>query len=324
MQTRRLGRTGFQVSVLGAGGHTYPMGHAPDAFCTPGERAHLIRHLVDRGVNYFDTTWLNEVELLADSFRRAEIREPVHVSLQYVDGISDPHWRQKLRAELETRLRVMGYDRAPLFIMGVGNHRPPTSEIAAACEAMRALKEEGVIENIGVSCHDFDAFAKIAEVIEATDQLDYMMIRYNWKFPLAAERLFPVAQRHDVGIVVMKVFCWDCGPDHWDRRISVFEPIQAGERESPTPVLNAAQRSLLWCLQSAPCATTVPSINALWEAEQLLQAVEAAAPEVATGDFARYRERLDDAEQLALIAAGAESAAIRARARALYERATRA
>src|SRR5947209_10803194 len=242
MQTRRLGRTGFEVSALGVGGHTYPVGDSPAAFCTPDERARLIRRLVDRGVNYFDTTWLNEVELLADSFRRAAIREPVHVSLQYVDGISDPRWREQLRAELEGRLKVMGYDRAPLFIMGVGNHRPPTTEIAAACEAMHALKAEGVIRNIGVSCHDLEAFAKIAEVIEATDLLDYLMIRYNWKFPQAAERLFPAAQRHDVGIVAMKVFCWDCGPDHWDRRISVFEPTQPEERRSPTPSLNAAQR----------------------------------------------------------------------------------
>src|SRR5437763_6376451 len=117
METRRLGRTGLQVSVLGVGGHTYPVGHGPDAFCTPEERARLIRHLVDRGVNYFDTTWMNEVELLADSLRRAEIRQPLLVSLQYVDGISDTRWRERLREELESRLKVMGYDRAPLFIM---------------------------------------------------------------------------------------------------------------------------------------------------------------------------------------------------------------
>jgi aryl-alcohol dehydrogenase-like predicted oxidoreductase len=324
MQQRRLGRTGLEVSVLGVGGHTYPVGEGPDAFCTHDERARLIRSLVDGGVNYFDTTWLNEVELLADSFRRADVREPVHVSLQFVDGISDPQWRQKLRRELETRLRVMGYDRAPLFIMGVGNHRPPQSEIAAACKAMQALKEEGLIQHIGVSCHDLEAFEKIAAVIEATDLIDYMMIRYNWKFRQAAERLFPMARAHDVGIVAMKVFCWDCGPDHWDRRISVFEPVEPGERIPQTPQLNAAQRSLLWCLQTAPCATTVPSINALWEAEQLLQAVEAAPEPVRTEDFRAYRDRLDDARQLERMAAGAESAAIRERARGLYERATRA
>jgi hypothetical protein len=122
----------------------------------------------------------------------------------------------------------------------------------------------------------------------------------------------------------MKVFCWDCGPDHWDRRISVFEPTQPEERRSFTPSLNAAQRSLLWCLQSARCATTVPSINAFWEADQLLQAVAAEAPEIETGDFARYRGRLEDVEQLGLMAAHAESAAIRERARALYERAASA
>lgn len=320
IQQRRLGRTGRSVSILGVGGHTYPVGHSPDAFCTPEERARLIRRLVDRGVNYFDTTWLNEVELLADSFRRAAIREPVHVSLQFVDGISDPNWRQKLRSELESRLRVMGYDRAPLFLMGVGNGRPPLSEIAAACEALHALKVEGVVENIGVSCHDLEAFAKIARVIEDSDLLDTMMIRYNWKFRQAAEQLFPVARQHDVGIVVMKVFCWDCGPDHWDRRISVFEPTAPEERAPPAGPLNAAQRALLWCLETAPCATTVPSINAPWEAEQLLQAVEADAGEIETADFARYRDRLDNPEALQAMAARAESAAIRDRARHLAGR----
>ena len=41
MQMRRLGRTGLQVSVLGVGGHTYPVGHGPDSFCTPDERARI-------------------------------------------------------------------------------------------------------------------------------------------------------------------------------------------------------------------------------------------------------------------------------------------
>lgn len=320
MDVKRLGRTGFQVSVLGVGGHTYPVGDSPDAFCTLDDRARLMRRLVEAGVNYFDTTWLNEVELLADSLRRADIRQPVHVSMQYVDGISDSRWRERLRGEVEMRLKVMGYDRAPLFIMGVGNNRPPLSEISAACEAMQALKEEGLVENIGVSCHDLEAFDKIAAVIEATDLLDYMMIRYNWKFRQAGERLFPAAQQHDVGVVAMKVFCWDCGPDNWDKRISVFEPVESEARSPRVPSLNAAQRSLLWCLQTAPCATTVPAINAPWEAEQLLQAVESNATSVSVGDFAAFENRLYDPSALEQMANLAESAAVRERANNLYTR----
>lgn len=317
MTTRTLGRTGLEVSILGVGGHTYPVGESSDDFCNHEERAALIAHLVAEGVNYFDTTWLNEVELLADSFRRADIREPMHVSLQYVDGISDAKWRQNLRGEVESRLRVMNYDRAPLFIMGVGNNKPPLREIRAAVEALHALKEEGLIQNIGVSCHELSAFGNLAQVIEESDLLDYMMIRYNWKFQQAAEKLFPVAQAHNVGVAVMKVFCWDCGPDNWGRRISVFEPVEAQGRNSEMANLSAAQRSWLWCLQTAPCATTVPAINARWEADQLLQAVKSMPDSLTTNDFDGYINRLYDYESLRQLAAQAQSAAIRERATAL-------
>ena len=320
MEMKRLGRTGLQVSVLGVGGHTYPVGDQPDAFCTPDERARLIYRLVEAGVNYFDTTWFNEVELLADSLKRADIKKPVNVSMQFVDGISDSSWRERLRGEVEMRLRLMGYDSAPLFIMGVGNNRPPASEIFAACEAMQALKEEGLIRNIGVSCHDLGAFSKIAGAIEENDLIDYMMIRYNWKYQEANERLFPLAESRNIGVVAMKVFCWDCGPDNWDKRISVFEPVEPEGREPHTPSLNAAQRSLLWCLQTGPFATSVPSINALWEAEQLIQAVETLETPVSIGDFPGYRERLYNAEELKQMASQAESAAIRERASGLYAR----
>ncbi|RYG72912.1 aldo/keto reductase [bacterium] len=315
MEKRILGRTGFSVSTLGVGGHTYPVGNGPEDFATHDQRAALIKHLVEAGVNYFDTTWMNEVELLADSIQRAAITAPLTVSLQYVDGISDSNWRGKLRGEIENRLKVMGYSRAPLFIMGVGNHRPGLAEIRAAATMLNEFKAEGLIENVGVSCHDFPAFDSIATVIEEDDTIDYMMIRYNWKFPLASERLFPTARAKNVGLVAMKALCWDCGYGDWGRRISVFEPIEAAGREPRLENLNAAQRSLLWCLQSTH--TSVPSINAMWEAEQLIQAVNAGEAAIETDDFPDYLDRLHNAESLGALAEHAESAAIRQRAAAL-------
>lgn len=310
MEQRTCGRTGLSVSVLGLGGHTYPVG--PNGFCTHEQRAQLVQQLLDGGVNYFDTTWMNEVGLLADSFRRCGPGGERHVSLQYVDGISASHWRQDLRREVEQRLEILGYAHAPLFLMGVGNGKPPLGEIIAALEAMASLKAEGLIANIGVSCHELSRFEALADAIERTDLIDYMLIRYNYKFPQAAERLLPLAQSRNVGVVAMKVFCWDCGPDQWGRRISVFEPVP---KQSQTT--EAAQQSLRWALRQPAVATTVPAMNALWEVAQNLAAVERLDAPVDTALFEPYRDRLWRQDDLRQLRAGAESAAIRERAAAL-------
>src|SRR3990172_11369392 len=135
---RRLGRTGFEVNVLGLGGHVYPVGHGPDCFKTPDDRAHLIRYLVSSGVNYFDTTYIEEVELLADSFRRADIKEDVVISL-YGGSLVDLQWRQKIRSEIEARLDLLGYTNAPLLFISVGNGDASYGDVVAVCEAMMKL-----------------------------------------------------------------------------------------------------------------------------------------------------------------------------------------
>ena len=314
---RRLGRTGFQVTPIGLGGHTYPVGVSQNAFCSYEQRAELVQYLVDSEINYFDTTWVNEVELLADSFRRIDIKEHCIVSLQFVDGISDSRWREKMRKELETRLDIMGYDSAPLFITGVGNGKVSFADIVAACEAMTKLKEESLIQNIGVSCHQIELFSTLSKVIKETDLIDYMMIRFNWKYQQANEELFPVAVEHDVGLVAMKVFCWDCGPGQWGRRISVFEPIRDADRVGDTPSLTPAQRSLVWTLSDSPVAVAVPAMNTVWEAKQSINALQYIGTEVTTDDFSVYADRLWNTEELRSLSLLSESETIRQRARDL-------
>lgn len=313
MEQRVLGRTGRLVSVLGLGGHTYPVGE--HGFATHDERAALVARLVAGGVSYFDTTWLNEVELLADSFRRAGLDSADYtVSLQYVDAVSDGQWRHRLRAEVEQRLAVLGWSRAPLFLMGIGNGRPPVGEIIAALEALAELRDQGLIGHLGLSCHEPARFAAVAEALERTDLADYLLLRYNPKFAQAAERLLPVAQAHGVGVVGMKVCCWDCGPDQWGRRISVFEPaadVDEGARAE------AVAASLRWALRHPAVATIVPAMNATWEADANLAAVARLDEPVDETQWSPWRDRLWDRVSLAGLAVGAESAAIRERAAAL-------
>jgi len=270
---KRLGRTGFEISVLGLGGHTYPVednGHSPQHHELRGR---LIGHLISSGVNYFDTTWLHEVKLLSDSFKRADVKEQTFVSLQYVDGISDPNWPRKLRQEIEARLTIMDYTYAPLFLMGMGNRNIAYTEVLAACEAMAKLREEGLIQNLGISCHTINLFPLISQVIQETDLIDYIMIRFNLRFQQANEALFPIAKKHDVGIIIMKVFCWNCGPNEWDKPIGVFEPVPKEHRIVNNLSLTPAQQNLIWSVQNSPCDIVVVAMNSIWEVNQNINAL---------------------------------------------------
>jgi predicted aldo/keto reductase-like oxidoreductase len=270
---KRLGRTGFEIGVLGLGGHTHPVKDNGSNNQYYEFRGRLIRHLISSGVNYFDTTWLHEVRLLSDSLKRADVKEQIFVSLQYVDGISDPDWPRKLRQEIEARLTIMNYTYAPLFLMGMGNRNIAYTDVLAACEAMARLKEEGLIQHLGISCHTINLFPLINQVIQETDLLDYIMIRFNLKFQQANEELFPVAKKHDVGIIIMKVFCWNCGPNEWDKPRGIIEPVPIEHRTAKNLSLTPAQQNLIWSIQNSPCDIVVVAMNSIWEADQNIDAL---------------------------------------------------
>jgi predicted aldo/keto reductase-like oxidoreductase len=312
---RRLGRTGFEVSVLGLGGHTYPVGSGPDHFMTPDDRAKLVHHLVSSGVNYFDTTFIQEVELLADSLKRADIKkDSILISLQFANGISNAQWHQNLRREIESRLNILGYSYAPLFLMGIIGEAVSYADVVEACEEMKRLKEENLIRNIGLSCHTIRLYPMISRAIRETNVIDYIMVLFNWKFQQANEELFMVAEEHDVGIVVMKIFCWDT---EWGRRISVFEPVDHGNRMQSDLSLTPAQRHLLWCIQNSACDVIVPSMNTLREAEENIHVFRSMHMKVETDDFEKYGRRLWEKRELKKLALHAESKTIRERADAV-------
>jgi aryl-alcohol dehydrogenase-like predicted oxidoreductase len=203
--------------------------------------------------------------------------------------------------------------------MGIGNADVPYSEIVSACEAMAKLKEEKLIQNMGISCHQIGLFPLVSKAIQETNLIDYMMIRFNWKYQQANEELFSVAVEHNVGIVIMKVFCWDCGPGQWDRRISVFEPIRDEDRADYISPIIPAQKSLVWSLMNSPAVVAVPAMNVMWEAKQNIQALRLMDAEFDTDDFAKFKDRLWDEREIRSISQYAESETIRQRASGLIK-----
>jgi aryl-alcohol dehydrogenase-like predicted oxidoreductase len=348
MERRTLGRTGLAVSTLGVGGHTYPVGDGPDYYASQKQRAALIGRLLEAGVNYFDTTWLNELELLVDSFDRlgvldrvnpmpghagADPSERIVVSCQAVDGCTDlpDEPREQLRKEVMQRLSLLKLNCLPLFIVGIGNGHPSAARVIDICTALDELRAEGLISCPGLSCHDVTAFDTIADIIEDGARIDYLMLRFNPKWPNAATRLLKVAAEENIGVVLKVFFCYDCprdaspasGASHmWTRRVSVFEPKSA-TAESQAASASQSKEALTWVLQHEPIATIVPSINATWEAEANIAAATEASgrPRLAAmGQAAPMPQELAGAAQRLWSKADVQELADQAEAQVIKDR----
>ena len=198
MDTRRLGKTGFDVSVIGFGAWAIgaDWGDVDDE--TSMQALHAA---VDGGVTFFDTADVygdGRSEQLIARLRRERDEELIvatkvgrRLPVQSVAGYSPANLESFVARSL-TNLETDCLDLVQL-------HCPPTDlfyhpEVFAALDE---LVSTGKIANYGVS---------VERVEEALKALDYpgvatIQIIYNIFRQRPEERLFPAAQIADVGII---------------------------------------------------------------------------------------------------------------------------
>ncbi len=198
MDTRRLGKTGFEVSVIGFGAWAIgaDWGEVDDE--TSMKALHAA---VDAGVTFFDTADAygdgRSERLIARLRRERDERLVVatkmgrRLPVQSVAGYS-PENLESFVARSQTNLETDCLDLVQL-------HCPPTDlfyhpEVFACLDE---LVSAGKIANYGVS---------VERVEEALKALDYpgvatIQIIYNIFRQRPEERLFPAAQIADVGII---------------------------------------------------------------------------------------------------------------------------
>ena len=201
MDTRRLGKTGFDVSVIGFGAWAIgaDWGDVDDE--TSMQALHAA---VDAGVTFFDTADVygdGRSEQLIARLRRERDEELVvatkagrRLPVQSVAGYS-PENLESFVARSQKNLETDCLDLVQL-------HCPPTDlfyhqEVFATLDD---LVRAGRIANYGVS---------VERVEEALKALDYpgvstIQIIYNIFRQRPEERLFPAAQIADVGIIAAR------------------------------------------------------------------------------------------------------------------------
>jgi len=194
---RVLGRTGAEVSILGLGlGSAFTKPYTNDR--EAGEK--LLNIALDHGVNYWDTSrgYGASEEMIAPVLRKR--RKEV-----FLVSKSEGRDYDSLMRDFEKSLKTMGVDKLDVFHMW--NIRPKDNldqMERGAFKAVLELKEQGVIENYGVTGH---SGAQL--LIDAVQRFDPDVLLTV--FPCTRDdqgryedELLPLARERDMGVIAMK------------------------------------------------------------------------------------------------------------------------
>jgi len=279
MKYRVLGRTGLKVSEIGLGGHEYrrplptTLGRWEEIDIekfmeTQPKRNEIVKRAIEAGINYFDTTWTEETKSLGLALKALGKREGIHIAVMIVplfrklEENPKSKWRDIIYEGLESRLKLLETDYIDVFNLFSPENNYSREKFEATMEILKGMKEEGKIRWIGSSSHD-PRF--LAELIRKYDCFDSVMIRYNYHLQEAREIIFPLCKALEIGVIVMKPFCWP----YYGIPFMRFGPVEGEEKSPYTP----AQLCLRWILRSPEVSTVVPSINAMEELEENLTAL---------------------------------------------------
>jgi aryl-alcohol dehydrogenase-like predicted oxidoreductase len=198
MQSRRLGKTGWDVSEIGFGAWAIgaEWGETDDE-----ESMAALHAAVDAGVSFFDTADVygdGRSERLIGRLLR-ERDERLVVATKFGRRVElDPalYTYENLRSWLDRSGENLGVEAVDLVQL----HCPPpeTYYLPEVHEACSRLVEEGLVRAYGVSVEKVEEALKAIEYDGvATIQLIFNMLRQR-----PAELFFELARRRDVGVIV--------------------------------------------------------------------------------------------------------------------------
>jgi predicted aldo/keto reductase-like oxidoreductase len=191
MQKRILGRTGYEVSSVGFGG-------IPIQRLKQEEVTILLQNAFEKGINFIDT-----------SIRYTVSEEYIGNALQevgrdnfYVTTKSMNKTREGILAELHKSMTKLKVDYLDLYQF----HNPKNlHELElilkpnGAFDAVKDMKKEGKVREIGISSHSLEVLFAAIETNEfATIQYPYNAVERQ------GEELFELANQKNIGVIAMK------------------------------------------------------------------------------------------------------------------------
>jgi len=191
VETTRLGKTGLEVSRVGFGG-------IPIQRLTEAEAVRVVQRCLELGVTWLDTatgyTTSEERIGRAIAGRRAQLvlatKTPARDRATALE-----HLHQSLK-----RLRVEVIDLWQLHNVSTFEALDQALAPGGALEAAQQAVSEGKVRHIGLTSHSMDVALKAVTL----DPVETIQFPFNFVTSEPADRLLPLARRHDVGFIAMK------------------------------------------------------------------------------------------------------------------------
>ncbi len=281
MQYREFGQTGEKVSLLGFGCMRLPVINGVHTDIDYNEAIKMLRHAVDKGVNYIDTAYPyhgtgmgsgGASEPFVAKALKDGYREKVNLATKL------PTWLCKSRADmdrlLDEQLQRLETETIDFYLIHTLNKIlwPQVKEYVG--DFIKEAKSSGKIRYAGFSFHD-DADTFI-DVVDAYDW-DFCQIQYNYldtNFQAGKKGLEYAAQK-GLGVVIMEPLRGGgLAGNIPDDIIDNWKKID----EQRTPV----QWALRWVMNHPEVSVVLSGMTTMEQVEDNLKTTETMIPECLT------------------------------------------
>jgi len=199
MNYRKLGKTNFEISEIALG--TWQVGGKWGSPFNDKTADELLNTAIDKGINFIDTADVYENGLSEKAVGRLvrSRSERIYVATKcgrHINPhVSEGYQPKVLQKYVEDSLQRLGLETLDLIQL----HCPPTEVFyrPEIFELFNKLKQEGKIQNLGVSVEKVEEGLKAMEYENVTS----IQIIFNLFRQRPSELLFEQAKKKDVGII---------------------------------------------------------------------------------------------------------------------------
>jgi len=307
MKTRKLGKSGLEVSAIGLGcmGLSYGYGPAQEK----GTAISLIRAACDEGMSFFDTAeaygpFVNE-EVVGEALAPMRDKVVIATKFGFKDGISTAgvdSRPERIRAVAEASLMRLKTDRIDLFYQHRVDPNVPMEDVAGA---VKELIQAGKVRHFGLSEAGVASIRRAHSIQAVTAlQSEYSMW---WRAPEA--EVLPVCEELGIGFVPYAPLGRGFLTGKIDQTTSFasgdfrsllprFSPENRGANQALVERIAAiaaekrvapAQIALAWLLAQRPWIVPIPGTTKL---VRLRENIRAAAIELTADDLRQIGDAL--------------------------------